>query len=55
MGVCRNIKTVEGAHSAESQSPGTKGGSLNFTGFNDFLNRCQAKLLGGGHMGFLHL
>ena len=40
----RNIKTVERAHSAECQSPGTKGGSLNFTGFSD---RCQAKSLGG--------
>ena len=42
----RNIKTIEGAYSAECQSPGTKGGSLNLTGFND---RCQAELL-GGHM-----
>ena len=45
----RNIKTIERAHSAECQSPGTEGGSLSLTGFNDFFfQRCQAKLLGGG-------
>ena len=31
----RNIKTIDGAHSAECQSPGTKRGSLNLSDLND--------------------
>ena len=41
----RNIKTIEGAHNAECQSPGTKGGSLNLTDLNDKMSN---QIIGGG-------
>ena len=46
----RYIKPIEGVHSAECQSPGTKGGSFNLTGFNDFLKKSSQIIKGGGHV-----